>query len=77
VAAGSGHLDSLDSAGRLVALQLLGLISAVANGGRLYLPQVAEKVEDVLKRSRIEKQILLFSTPREQAARPPSAKWLN
>jgi penicillin-binding protein 2 len=28
-------------------LQLLMLISAVANGGKLYLPQVAEKVEDI------------------------------
>ncbi len=28
-------------------LQLLVLISAVANGGRLYLPQVVERVEDV------------------------------
>jgi penicillin-binding protein 2 len=37
---GQGYLNA-------TPLQLLVLISAVANGGRLFLPQVAEKVEDI------------------------------
>jgi penicillin-binding protein 2 len=40
LAVGQGYIN-------VTPLQLLELISAVANGGRLYLPQVAEKVEDV------------------------------
>jgi penicillin-binding protein 2 len=40
LAVGQGYINA-------TPLQLLGLISAIANGGRRYLPQVAEKVEDV------------------------------
>jgi len=40
LAVGQGYVNA-------TPLQLLGLISAIANGGRLYLPQVTEKVEDV------------------------------
>jgi len=40
LAVGQGYINA-------TPLQLLGLISAIANGGRLYLPQVVEKVEDV------------------------------
>jgi len=37
---GQGYLN-------VTPLQLLVLISAVANGGKIFLPQVAEKVEDI------------------------------
>lgn len=40
LAVGQGYINA-------TPLQLLMLISAIANGGRLYLPQVVEKVEDV------------------------------
>ena len=40
LAVGQGYINA-------TPLQLLMLISAIANGGRLYLPQVTEKVEDV------------------------------
>jgi len=40
LAVGQGYINA-------TPLQLLVLISAIANGGRLYLPQVVEKVEDV------------------------------
>jgi len=40
LAVGQGYINA-------TPLQLLGLISTVANGGRRYLPQVVEKVEDV------------------------------
>ncbi|MGQ9647791.1 MAG: penicillin-binding protein 2 [Thermodesulfobacteriota bacterium] len=40
VAVGQGYIKA-------TPLQLVMLISAIANGGRLYLPQVVEKVEDV------------------------------
>jgi penicillin-binding protein 2 len=40
LAVGQGYINA-------TPLQLLRLISAVANGGRLYLPQVVEKVEDI------------------------------
>jgi penicillin-binding protein 2 len=40
LAVGQGYINA-------TPLQLLMLISAVANGGKLYLPQVVEKVEDI------------------------------
>jgi penicillin-binding protein 2 len=40
LAVGQGYISA-------TPLQLVMLISAIANGGRLYLPHVAEKVEDV------------------------------
>jgi len=40
LAVGQGYINA-------TPLQLLMLISAIANGGRFYLPQVTEKVEDV------------------------------
>jgi penicillin-binding protein 2 len=40
LAVGQGYINA-------TPLQLLMLISAIANGGRLYLPHVTEKVEDV------------------------------
>ena len=40
LAVGQGYISA-------TPLQLLVLISAIANGGRLYLPKVTEKVEDV------------------------------
>jgi penicillin-binding protein 2 len=40
VAVGQGYLNT-------TPLQLLVLLSAVANGGRLFLPQVVERVEDI------------------------------
>jgi penicillin-binding protein 2 len=40
LAVGQGYINA-------TPLQLLVLISAIANGGRLYLPRVVEKVEDV------------------------------
>ncbi len=40
LAVGQGYISA-------TPLQLLMVISAIANGGRLYLPQVVEKVEDV------------------------------
>ncbi len=40
LAVGQGYVNA-------TPLQLLALISAVANGGKLYLPQVVEKVENV------------------------------
>jgi len=39
---GQGYLNA-------TPLQLLVLISAVANGGKIFLPQVAERVEDIYK----------------------------
>jgi penicillin-binding protein 2 len=44
---GQGYLNA-------TPLQLLVLISAVANGGKILLPQVAERVEDIYKNRLIE-----------------------
>lgn len=56
LAVGQGYINA-------TPLQLLMLISAVANGGRLYLPQVTEKMEDVYGN-------LLRGYPVEEIRRP-------